>query len=310
MNAASMSDRSSDRVVSASTDHLARQGALRVSGNDLLRKSDVIHRVRPARAEAIIDGLTERERRIVDDIGRLRLANGGQLRRLWFDSSPSGMRHARRVLAALTQRRVLSRLGHSVGGVRAGSSGYVYCLDVVGQRLLHPDSDLRRPWLPSSGFIRHAVMVSECYVQLVERARQGSLDLLGFEAEPTCWRQYVNRKGSLTVLKPDAYVRVGMNEYEDRWYLEADRATEDIPRIRRKCLSYVSFWQATKEAVFPRVLWVASRPGRTKALQNVVSELPVDHQVLFSVCDMGGYIDVVSTGAGSDATNHPKGGEE
>jgi hypothetical protein len=168
---------------------------------------------------------------------------------------------------------VLARLARSVGGSSAGSTGFVYCLDVIGQRLLHPDAPVRRPWLPSTGFVKHAVMVSECYVRLREAEREGHLELLDFQAEPGCWRTYVDRRGSGRTLKPDAFVVIGLGEFEDRWFLECDRATEDLPRIVRKNESYRRYREAGLEAVFPKVLWIASReaghrPRRRPAVGN------------------------------------------
>ncbi len=48
----------------------------------------------------------------------------------------SAARIARRVLARLTELGVLARLERRIGGLRAGSSGYVYYLGPAGQRLV------------------------------------------------------------------------------------------------------------------------------------------------------------------------------
>jgi hypothetical protein len=297
MSGQAMSGRSSGRVEHDAETYLARGSDSVVSNNDSLAASAIPHRVRAPQAEAIIEGLTERERAIVADVGRLRLLTGGQLQRLHFEASASGQRHGRRVLTFLTDRRVLARLARSIGGARAGSAGYVYTLDVVGQQFLHPGTNVRRPWLPSAGFVQHAAMVSECYVQLVETTRDGDLELLSFEAEPEAWRSFVDRRGSYRVLKPDAFLRVGLGEFDDRWALECDRSTEDIPRVLRKCQAYVQYWQTGKEAVFPRVLWVANRAGRASALVRCLLELPEQHRQLFAVCELGGFISTVAGGA-------------
>jgi len=55
--------------------------------------------------------------------------------------------------------------------------------------------------------MRHLLAVSELYVQLREAARSNVLELLDFDAEPTCWRG--SRDGPrLVTLKPDAFVRL------------------------------------------------------------------------------------------------------
>jgi hypothetical protein len=297
MTAEAMSDRSSGRVESGRAKDLARDSGVSFSSNDSQAPLPSLVRVRPAKAEAVIAGLSDREQAIVTDVGRLRLASGGQLQRLHFEPSVSGQRHGRRILTSLTQRRVLARLGRSIGGVRAGSNGFVYCLDVIGQQFLNPAADVRRPWLPSEGFVRHAAMVSETFVLLVETARTGQLEVLNFQGEPACWRRFVNRRGSQQLLKPDAFVQVGIGDFVDSWFLECDRATEDLARISRKLQVYVQYWATGKEAVFPRVLWVASRPGRAAALRQCLATLPEAEQPLFAVCEMRNFIDTVVAGA-------------
>ncbi len=299
-----MSHRWSGRVESDSAEHLVRRGSHRTSNNDYQAEATGLARVPAARAEAIIDSLVDREIAIVSDVGRLRLMSGAQLRRLHFDPSISGQRHGRRVLTSLTNRRVLARLPRSIGGKRSGSAGYVYTLDLVGQRLLNPATDVRRPWIPSEPFVKHAAMVSECYTQLVEATGEGRLELLGFDGEPTCWRTFIGRRGTRRTLKPDGFIRLGLGQYEDRWFLECDRSTEDIPRILRKCHTYGQYWLTGKEAVYPRVLWVANRAGRAAALTRALDELPKEHQQLFAVCETHDFVTTVIGGADSQSTRN------
>ncbi|MBV9661114.1 MAG: replication-relaxation family protein [Acidimicrobiales bacterium] len=294
-----MSVRSSVRVTNHAQSNLAktpREGDNRDDGTSI---HSPLRRVRPATAETIIEALNDQERALVADVGRLRVVSGGQLGRLHFPSTISGKRQARRVLQHLVHQRVLTRLGRTIGGKSAGSTGFVYSLDVVGQRLLDPLSPVRRPWLPSHAFVKHAVMVAECYTQLRETEQQGAIELLDFDAEPACWRPFVDRRGAHRILKPDSFVRVGVGEFEDLWYLECDGATEDLPRIARKNQAYIGYWQTGKEAVYPKVLWVASRAGRANALAACASELPDEHQRLFAVCDLNSFVGIV-TGAGEE----------
>jgi len=254
-----------------------------------------------AQAERVIAGLTPLERAIVASLGTVRLASGRQLQRLHFAPTLSGQRQARRTLSSLTDRRVLARLGRTIGGRRAGSAGFIYTLDVVGQRLLRPDDSWRRPWTPSQTFVAHAVAVAECYTKLVEGGRDGRWALLDFSAEPACWRSFVGPRGRHSVLKPDAYAAVGLGGYEDRWYLEVDQATEDLGRIQRKARVYVDYWQVGREAVFPRVLWVTTRPARQAALIQALADLPPVGRQLFRVCTEEQFTDAIAAGADVDA---------
>lgn len=299
MSAAEMSDRSSGRVVSLPAPSHAKGGGGPFNGNDSLSAPAAVRRVGAAWAEQVIRGLTPLKLAIVEGLARTRLATGHQLQRLHFEPSPSSQRQARRVLASLVERRVLARLGRTIGGRRAGSAGFVYSLDVVGKRIINPDGQWRRPWTSSLAFVAHAVAVTECYVGLVEGERQGRWRLLDFQAEPLCWRSFVGPRGLQLVLKPDAYVGVEVDGYEDRWFLEIDRATEDLGRIQRKARTYVSYWQVGREAVFPRVLWVTTRQAREAALVSALAALPADHWQLFQVCLTEDFAATIGAGAGA-----------
>ena len=69
-------------------------------------------------------------------VHRVRLATGGQLRRRFYGKGASAARLARCDLAALHELGILRRLERRIGGVRAGSTGFIYALGPVGLRLL------------------------------------------------------------------------------------------------------------------------------------------------------------------------------
>jgi len=300
MNRERVSHRLSLRVELGNGERLVRGSEQSLSRDDSVGPIAPIRRVRAGLAENVIRSLTERERGIVSDVARLRLMTGGQLLRLHFAAGPSGRRQGQRRLASLVERRLLARLNRRVGGVRAGSQSYVYRLDVIGQRLVEPLRNSDRRWEVGDNFLHHALMVGECYTVLVEAERQGSLELLRFEAEPACWRTFVSRRGAHEVLKPDASLSVGLGEFEDRWTLECDRSTEDLGRIRRKLAGYVRYWQSGREDPFSRVLWVCARPERVVALAGVIGGLPLDQRQLFAVCQSSRLRERISAGASED----------
>src|SRR5687768_5196430 len=92
------------------------------------------------------------EQAVIQSLRRVRLASGAQLVRLHFTDRPHAAVQARRLLARMVEERLLCALGRRIGGVRAGSSGYVYALDVTGQRLadLGRPTVARRPWTPGA----------------------------------------------------------------------------------------------------------------------------------------------------------------
>ena len=227
------------------------------------------------------------DKAVLESLDRVRLASAGQLVRLHFQGRPSADRQARRHLARLVELRLLARLDRRIGGIRAGSSGFVYALDVAGQRLLSESVDPRRPWTPGTLFLRHALAVTEVYVRLIESEHRDFVDVLDFTAEPRCWRNFVGTGGARLTLKPDAYARLGIGDYEHSFFIEVDRATEAPRTIARKLDAYYRYWATGQEqhhrGVFPRVLWTVPTEQRKAALVDVASRQPAEAWSLFQI---------------------------
>ena len=250
-------------------------------------------RVSEAQLASVADHLTQRDRDIVKTLDRLRLASAKQLERLHFDGSPrSRARNAGRVLSRLADLQVLARLERRVGGVRSGSAGFIYALDVAGQRLASVTGPaggrrVRRPWTPGAPFVAHQLAVSEIYVLLREAAGRDELNLLDFDGEPLCWRVYAGLSGGRSVLKPDAFVRVAAGGFEHLAFIEVDRATQSAPTIARKLAGYRRYAQTGREqyrwSVFPRVLLLAPNEQRKQVLVDVAAAQPEQSWPLFVV---------------------------
>lgn len=240
-----------------------------------------------AAVEALRQRLSKRDHAIVRDVARLNVASARQLLALHYDDSATRRRMARLDLARLVGERVLSRLDRRVGGERAGSAGYVYAIDVAGQRIVRPDRRrYRPPWTPQPMHLRHALAVSELYVQL-RQAQHVDTRLERFDAEPACWRSFHGHGGARLILKPDASVVITGPGYEDRAFIEIDRATESLPRITGKAKVYISYFGSGREQattdVFPLVVWVAPDERRAAKLIDALSPVPAEHWRLFAV---------------------------
>jgi hypothetical protein len=129
--------------------------------------------------------------------------------------------------------------------------------------------------------------VSELYVQAWQAAQTGLLELLAFDTEPACWRQFTGAFGGQLVLKPDAFVRVGVGAYEETAFVEVDLASESRPIVARKLRAYVDYFHTGQEqsalGVFPRVLVLTTTDARRDALAEVCRRLPADVWHLFTV---------------------------
>lgn len=214
---------------------------------------------------------------VVRQVAGLRLMSGRQIEAVHFPSADhvlteTAARQCRRVLARLVRDRILQRLDRRVGGIRAGSSSYVYALGPVGHRLLDGDRARPRRYEPSVTFIAHQLAVSQLVVDLTLASRSGVFELLDVEGEPACWRT-VPTMGRV-VLRPDLFLAVGANELEYLWFVEVDRGTHHRPAVLRKARLYENYYRSGVEqathGVFPRVVWIAPDETRATRLRNAL----------------------------------------
>jgi hypothetical protein len=259
--------------------------------------------------------LTDRDVAVLQRVAELRFVSGDQLTRLCFVGSSdaeANARAARRALLRLVKLTVLARLPRSVGGVRAGSAGFVYHLGIAGQRLAtgygwQPERRARRSLTPGSLFLRHTLAVAELHTRLTEGDRAGRFELLTLDNEPACWRQWDGLAGQGAVLKPDSFVRLGLGPYEDNYFIEVDRGTEGSRALDRQVGAYVAYYQSGREqtdyGVFPKVLWMVPDRTRSAALGDVIAGLSSDERALFTVALFADAVDAMS-GGGTDAATH------
>lgn len=226
---------------------------------------------------------------IVEYLATAKLLSGRQLRCLSDSSTIYQRRALQRDLKHLTELRVVARLGRRVGGIKAGSDSFVYALDVVGQRIVHPEPrrQWRPPWTPSVRILAHALAVSDLYVALHGADRSHRIELLHFAAEPNCWRTFTGPGGGRLILKPDAHVVVATEDSEHHAWIELDRATESLTWITEKAKTYARYHatgrEQSTEGVYPRCLWIAPDDNRAAGLTDALSRLPSEQWQLHQV---------------------------
>ncbi|WP_217239785.1 replication-relaxation family protein [Streptomyces sp. AC555_RSS877] len=256
-----------------------------------------------ARLEGERRRLSERDHTVLASLDKVRILTLRQLQRLHVaDGSPAARtRRAQLLLTRLHKRGLVVRFARTIGGVRAGSSGYVYGLTGLGQAVIETDGPHRRRhiWEAKPYFQDHLLAVAELYVHTVEEHGRGAAELIGFDAEPVCWRHFTGPGGELVVLKPDAYVRLGVGDFEHSRFIEVDMGTEGMPTIQKKSQRYIDYWRSGMEqqfrGVFPKVVWLVKDTARGERISQVIRKLSADAQGLFEV------------GLLSQATNHLKG---
>ncbi len=291
-----MSDRVSGRINHDADNHQVNTGVRSPSANDSPSSSTGIHRATTAEAHRVLGSLTDVDRQVIDILATVRMATGGQLQRLFWDTAPSGQRTGRRRLHRLVELRVLARLDRQIGGVRGGSRGHTYALDVVGQRIADANNlRPRRPTTPSTPFVDHLLGVTETYVHLRELEATGHIELDGFAGEPDAWRTYPGPGGRPVWLKPDAYGEWHDQDWDHRAFFEIDMATENPRRITRKGQTYIDYWRSgTKptDEPFPLVIWIAPTDRRAATLERA---LEIDGAPdLFRIVTTDGFADFIT----------------
>ena len=231
-------------------------------------------RTRAGDLTAIAARLSDRDRAILRSVAEHQFLTGRQIEALHFHdhAATSGPRIARRVLAKLRDLRLLGTLERRIGGIRAGSSGLIHYVDVVGDQLLRGRSGraARRSREPSARFLDHRLAIADSRLSLLGAHRLHDVELVDCAVEPTSWRQYPGAGGARITLKPDLFAETGAGDgMVHAWFIEVDRGTESIPTLLRKCHDYESYRRTGTEqdrtGGFPIVVWSMTHVDPEKA---------------------------------------------
>lgn len=281
-------DRSTGRVESTKADHLAVPHESPNKGADSLTEhrdqassgAERVGRIALGRLRTL---LSDRDIAIIASVDQFRYLSGMQINRLHFHthaSASTAARTARSVLNRLVAGRLLRRTDRRIGGIRGGSSSYVYGIGPVGHRLLHDDGSRGRWDEPSTTFLDHTLAIADLAIELTLKTtkRQAADEAsLRIQTEPRCWRRFTKGLGGQEVLKPDLFISLLSGEYEDRWFIEIDMATESTKAIEKKCQTYLDYHRSGIEQhqhdVFPRVLWVVPNEKRVGQIQQAIDRL-------------------------------------
>ena len=238
------------------------------------------HYVSSAEVDRLREYLGGRDFAILKQVSDLRLMSAAQIAAVHFtlnghDNPAAASRAAQRVLARLVRDRLLTRLQRRVGGVRAGSAGYIYALGPVGQRLLNPSEGRRRNHEPRTGFLDHTLAVSQFVVDVTRASRAGQFEVLTLQPEPRCHRSFPGSSGQV-VVKPDLFLALGVGDMEHRWFIEVDQGSESLPVVIGKCRAYDAYYQSGREqeshGVFPRVCWVVPDESRVHQISSKIRQ--------------------------------------
>jgi hypothetical protein len=240
-------------------------------------------RISKKRLAQLIDQIAVRDKNIMLSLQNCHYLTTLQIMRLHFRAAATtsaALRAANRALTKLKSYGLIFALARRIGGVRAGSGSYVWGLTTAGVKLLSADgADVpprKRRFEPTPYFLAHTLAVAEAYVRLTLMHGTDGVELTDIQTEPYCWRQYRNEDGKTLTLKPDLFVIVTTEDYEYRYFLELDLATEAPIRILAKCRRYLDCYRSGEEqrqhGMFPYAVWIVPTMKRKNSILYHIRE--------------------------------------
>lgn len=236
-------------------------------------KRTVDQRISASAIDVISSRLSDRDRAILRSVDQHQFLTAQHIQALHFDTIAPAARSrlTRRTLARLRDLRILGTLDRRIGGVRAGSHGLIFHVDVVGDRLResrHRQGRLR--YEPTTRFVSHRLAVADARVALIRANRDGQLELVDSAVEPATWRRFTGIGAARRTLKPDLYAETATTDDLVRaWFIEIDLGTEHLPTLLTKCREYEAYRhtgiEQDRDGAFPLVVWSLTHPDPATA---------------------------------------------
>lgn len=231
-------------------------------------------RISSTAIDVINNRLSDRDRAVLRSVDDHQFLTVRHIEALHFNTiAPDARgRITRRALARLRGLRVLDTLDRRIGGIRAGSRGFIYHVGVAGDRLTERPArrSARLRYEPSARFLAHRLSVADAHLELIEADRDARIDLVDSAIEPATWRTFTGLGSARRILKPDLYAETATaDDLVRAWFIEVDLGTEHIPTILTKCREYETYRQSgieqDRHGAFPLVAWSITHPDPAKA---------------------------------------------
>lgn len=239
--------------------------------------------------------ITSKDLDILNLLRRCRYATTKQLVSLFFNDSQHQRTAFRRCNLATKKLKELGFIDHlerRIGGIRSGSGSYIWTIRFKGLKYLKQlDPTIllkyRNRYEPTFHQVEHQLAITQVFVSLKALETKNILSVEKFSFEPQCWRNYTTLVYSNKTLKPDAFTKVVLQEFEDSYFIEVDNSTEHLGRIIAKCKQYITYFNTGIEQreteIFPFVLWIVPSDKRKETIQHRIKEDLENYWELFLV---------------------------
>lgn len=232
-----------------------------------------------------------------------RFATTTQLARLTADaytSLRSATRQTLRHLNQLLEQHLVTCLERRVGGWRGGSTAGIWALTTHGARTLTGRATGQRNQAVSTSFLAHLLAVTETRTIIDETVRQLPGTTATITTEPDCWRSHLGTAGQHLTLRPDLHAVVTSPGYQDHYFIEVDRDTENPARVITTCHRYQAYYATGIEqqagGVFPVTLWIVPHDRRQRQLQRYLADQPGLNPHLFAVTTQQQLAEIIRDG--------------
>ena len=225
--------------------------------------------------------LTKRDKELLKVIGEYRMLSTFQVAQLLFPS----VNRARKRLFQLWQHGYLKRytLPMRLG---EGSSQYIYSLSRISTNLLNESSEAkatvqyRKNAIGYSALHKLRINDFRCCLDLCTKKSKHAEKIIWKEGKVLKLNTSIKQNGRLMPIRiiPDALFGLKHLGKEYYFFLEIDRGTTDLSRIKSKMRAYLTIWK-NKEAVAKlnirsfRVLFVTKSKKRIQNMLNSFENL-------------------------------------
>lgn len=242
-------------------------------------------------------------RRLMELLQAHRFATTTQLARLTggaYTSTRSATRQTLRHLNRLLDERLVLHLERRIGGWQGGSSASIWALTTRGLRTLTGKTVRQRGHVVSTSFLAHLLAITETRTLIDETIRHLPDTTASITTEPDCWRHYLGAGGQNLTLRPDLHAVVTSPSYQDYYFIEVDRDTENPARVITACRHYQAYYTTGAEqqttGVFPVTLWVVPHGKRRDQLWRYITSQPDLDNRLFTVITTQQIPETISNG--------------